>query len=97
MPQKLKTTRISSNPNYKSSEMMLQQGTVTTGTQVNNIRYISFPVAFSAAPQVQLTPMKGTVTSFRVPSVVTGSFAVTSRGTPLYSAKVFRYSAYGSV
>jgi hypothetical protein len=95
--QVLKTERISSDIGDKSMERMLQSGTVTQGTPVNAIRYLAFPTAFGAAPQVYLQPMKGSVLLSRVPTSVAGSFSCTSKGTPLYSAKVFRWMAWGSV
>lgn len=88
--QAIRTQKFSSRVGVKTSEMMIQQGTLV-GSLTG--RYKSFPTAFAVAPQVTLTPMTGTVLWFRARSVAAASFSCA--GSP--TAKVFRYIAYGSV
>lgn len=98
MPQVLKTERITTNIKTKSAVMMRQQGSITMGSAVNVVTYKTFTTAFGASPTVQLTSFKGTIIrQARVPRAVAGSFAVMAAGTPVYNAKVFMWSAYGSV
>ncbi len=74
----IRTQKFSSRVAVKTSEMMLQQGTLlgspTTG------RWKSFPTAFGVAPNVVAAPIAGTVTWFRIRSVTVGSFALVCGG-----------------
>lgn len=98
MPQVLKTERITTNIITKSAVMMRQQGSLTMGSAVNAVTYKAFPTAFNVSPFVHLTSLKGTIVNgYRVPRIVVGSFAAIAAGTPVYNAKVFMWSAYGSV
>lgn len=86
----LKTERISTKIQSKTMDKMFQSGTAV-GSLTG--RYVTFPVAFGAAPQVTASPMTGTVLWSRIRSAVAGSFSLA--GSP--TAKVFRWIAWGSV
>jgi hypothetical protein len=97
MPTELKTELISTNIANKTMEKMFQAGTITQGSALQNVRYLSFPVAFGAVPRISFTAIKGTVQKSKIASTTAASFSIMSVGTPFYNPRVFNWIAWGSV
>lgn len=96
MSDVIRTQRIPKRIGTKSSEMMIQQGSVVGSFTT---KYKAFPTVFGAVPQVLLTAISGTVTNMRVLRKAAGSFGLTCNGTPIATRNTsyFSYFAYGSV